>query len=330
MKLTTKVWERLPRTMSAEARSRWVEGRREYVGCSEIAAAMGLSAYRSRYDLWAEKRHGVRSFAGNTLTRRGQALERWIFGEWQNFTGLYAYKPRRVFGVEECPRLRGNLDGWCPSTREPVEVKDTSWRMRDDWQALRDRGELRPGTSVFTYWLQIQGQMAITGARSGWFAVAIDRDVDCFRVERDDEAIAKILRAVDDFWRLVESPLESPPMKPEDMQTAELVIGTPTKEVIELSGDRAEDLRGLLREYDEIGDAIKELKRIQDKLRKSMHKELLDHGADLDVRTGEETVRKLRLVRPSPGLDTRRLTAERPEVRREYLTKERNPYLRIY
>ena len=45
------------------------------VGASEIAAACGISRYRTRFGLWLEKTGRAPGFAGNVHTRLGQLCE---------------------------------------------------------------------------------------------------------------------------------------------------------------------------------------------------------------------------------------------------------------
>lgn len=53
----------------------WHEWRAQGIGASEIAVVLGLSPWKSAYQLWMEKTGQAPRFAGNAATRRGQALE---------------------------------------------------------------------------------------------------------------------------------------------------------------------------------------------------------------------------------------------------------------
>ena len=101
--------------------------RKGSIGSSEIASIMGLSGYRTPYDVWEVKTGRKAEFQGNEATRRGQLLESAI-GRWaQEEMGVSLVYPDTTYRI-----------GHCSATPDYtykngiVEIKTTRMAVKDD------------------------------------------------------------------------------------------------------------------------------------------------------------------------------------------------------
>lgn len=108
------------------------KNREKYIGGSDIPAIMGLSEFKTRYQLLREKAGLTKNeFKGNVYTEYGTAMESAIrdyVNDFYKFEGDKAFKPS-VHYVEDLPiiNVRCNTDG--ENDTAILEVKTTS---RDD------------------------------------------------------------------------------------------------------------------------------------------------------------------------------------------------------
>lgn len=192
-------------------REAWLAARSEgeAIGCSDLAALLGVSRFRGPWDVYAERVLGQRAeptTSQESDRRRGQALERYVLDEYAFRTGY------RLSGVgeyliatnPEIPWLRGSPDalvltpdGTGPGTDEGGVDAKTS---RDAWEWATDGAEIEAWSAGSERMLppdmalQGYGYMALTG-RAWWdFAVLLPfYDVRCIRLHRDERVIASVL-----------------------------------------------------------------------------------------------------------------------------------------
>ncbi|MCC6596982.1 MAG: YqaJ viral recombinase family protein [Rhodanobacteraceae bacterium] len=137
----------------------------------------------------------------------------------------------QVLRHPKIPCLTCNLDAVLrlPDEWLTVECKWTSWRNRAAWKALAEERDIRAtiGTSVLAYYIQVQGQLAITGLKRGILIGIVGEDAACrmlmnviqgrdgddafdpkpwdviiVTVERDEAMIADIENVIPRFYRL--------------------------------------------------------------------------------------------------------------------------------
>lgn len=124
------------------------------IGASEAAAILGLSPYKTPYEVWLEKTRRIEQWTGNEATRAGQRLEPLLLDHAERDLGDLM---RDVFvpGRGEVP-IGATLDAQVVSTGEVVECKTsglTGGPVVGNW------GE--PGTDEIpeSYLIQTQVQM---------------------------------------------------------------------------------------------------------------------------------------------------------------------------
>ena len=174
----------------------WREERRKGIGGSDVAAIMGLSAYRTPYQVWLDKVQGVHDdISGKPAVVWGNILEH-IIGEY--YASQHPESSvRRVNGLMrsiERPWAQASLDY---EVRDPelgwgvLEVKTAGWRREDDWS---------DGVPIY-YATQVAHYLSVSGRPFADVAVLIaGQDYREYRVMRDEEDIETVNRAVDEFW----------------------------------------------------------------------------------------------------------------------------------
>ncbi len=186
----------------------WHDFRASGIGGSESASILGMSKYKTAYQLFLEKTGQAERFEGNDATRRGQAREPvirskakeilapFIEGDFEVIDcGEYSYKSL------EWPFLLGNIDGLIVTADFEwigLEIKTTTSFSLKQWPAngLPEH-----------YWVQVQHYMAVTGLTRFFVICEVDEKFNLVRlVERDDEFIkSKLVPAAGEFHSRVKA-----------------------------------------------------------------------------------------------------------------------------
>lgn len=180
--------------------------RNKYIGGSDIPVILGISPFRTRYDLLLEKAEiEVNDFEGNQYTEYGNILEPKI-RDYVNQTNSTNYQPQQLIQGF----LRGNCDGF--NGESILEIKTTSRTHRKI-----EKYEL--------YKVQLLFYMDLYGVDNGILAVYkrpkdFNTDFDVknlhiyeFYLSDEKETVERIKREIQRFWgdleRLKNNPLLS-------------------------------------------------------------------------------------------------------------------------
>jgi putative phage-type endonuclease len=176
----------------------WLDWRSKGITATDIPIILGLSPYKTRWQLWAEKvgRINAPDISGNPNVKRGLRLEDEAR---QLAEKRYGEVLLPVCG--ECARwdvLRASFDG-LDSNLTPYEFKAPSDAV---WEDLQKNG--KNSATYRLYEAQVQTQCAVAGVRSGrlMFYKEDGEDQDfpvALTPSREDE----ILEAAKSFWELV-------------------------------------------------------------------------------------------------------------------------------
>lgn len=183
----------------------WLKSREHGVGGSDMSTILGLNKYKTAYQLWMEKTGRVEPedisdkwavVKGNTLEKELRRRFRKLHPEWIITDGT-----DKQFILKDKPYMRASLDGiiQTPEGFGVLEIKTASHYRAADWHD----GDGNLQAPVY-YLTQIMYYMLVTD----WKFAIIYADIDEgepveIRVERDEEDIQTINRAVDEFWRCV-------------------------------------------------------------------------------------------------------------------------------
>lgn len=174
----------------------WHEQRRERLGASEVPAILGLSPWKSAYQVWLEKTGRVPPWGGSEATRTGQRLERAVLDQAEADLGTLARDVLRVAEGVNCP-LAATLDGMVIEDGIPVEAKTSGivGPVYGEW------GEEGSDVIPQAYLVQVAVQMLCSEAELAHvYALLGGRGIIRYRVMRDEEVIKTIADRCCRWW----------------------------------------------------------------------------------------------------------------------------------
>ena len=166
--------------------------RKNYIGASDMAAIMGLSPWRTAYDVWAEKTGKLNDDTGTPATLAGQTLEHAILKLAEPQLGKLWLNQFRVLSGTH---IASHLDSIVKETGRPAEAKLR--RFDDGW------GE--PNTDQVPDDVIVQAQVQLLCTQKDFahiIAVIAARawKLQLFVVPLDKEISNTILVTADRFW----------------------------------------------------------------------------------------------------------------------------------
>lgn len=192
-------------------RAEWLRERQSVIGASDAAAIFGVGyADQNPVTVWHSKIEGKPTDDPKKakLFRIGKLMEpslRLIFAD---ETGLPC-DPAGEFTIyrhPDVPFVGATLDaitvhdeyGWCP-----VELKNVSNFARREWD---------DGQTPLKFQVQVQQQLAVTGATHGFLLGLVGGNEPIVKViERNEAFIEALLAKLDEFWAFVKAK-EMPPL----------------------------------------------------------------------------------------------------------------------
>ena len=187
-------------------RDQWLAVRKKGIGSSDAAAAVGLNPYKSQLELWLEKTGQDAELPKpdpNDETSPmywGTLLEPIVAAHYTKRTGN---RVRRINAVLQHPRhawMLANVD------REVIGASDV--QILECKTAGMNGAKLwREGVPEYVQ-LQVQHQLAVTGKQAADVAVLIcGNELKVYRIDRDEQAIHRLIELEAKFWSLVEAGL---------------------------------------------------------------------------------------------------------------------------
>lgn len=192
------------------ARDEWLNVRKQGIGGSDAAAAIGLNPYKSQLELWMEKTGRDKDIPqpdpndDSTPMFWGTVLEPIVAVQYAKKTGN---KVRRINAVLQHPDpdlywMLANLDREVTGSSEVqiLECKTAGINGARLW---------KEGVPEYVQ-VQVLHQLAVTGKQAADVAVLIaGQQLEIFRIERDDAMIAQLIELEKQFWHYVET--DTPP-----------------------------------------------------------------------------------------------------------------------
>lgn len=181
-----------------EVNAAWRAERRKGIGGSDVAALMGLSRYKSPYEVWAEKVGTVEApdLSGSQAVEWGNRLEPVVKAKFsEEHPQLLVRRLNGIIRSRERPWAQASLDY---EVRDPdegwgvLEVKTVGLRRASDWD---------DGVPVY-YQTQVAHYLGVTGRPFADVAVLIGgQEFRDYRMRREDLDVDFVARAVDEFWQ---------------------------------------------------------------------------------------------------------------------------------
>lgn len=269
------------------------EKRGMYVGGSDISTIIGLNRYKTQYELALEKT-GIKpsEFKGNEYTQFGNILEPQI-RDYINAVNETNFIPQTK--IDEDRNIRCNTDGYDAKNKIILEIK-THGNNPDKK----------------SYIAQMQLYMAQFGCDYGWLALYkrpenFDTEFDSGRlqievIERDEEYVNKIYKAIETFWLRCEYLKDNPEMTEQEF----MAIGQ-------------NEITVVARQIEKLELQLVQFNQLQEKY-KSMKKKLYDLMEEYDIKKWETD--RIIITRTLPtkreSLDSKKLKADHPDLFETY------------
>lgn len=273
------------------------EKRTQYVGGSDVPVILGLSKYKTQYELAREKAGIVQpDFISNPYVQFGNKMEPYI-REYINTVNSLEFITETFVDKENM--IRSNVDGIDLENKILLEIKTHG---------------ANPTEKV--YEAQMQLYFHQTGCSYGWLAMyrrPSDFDLEFDKenlvikeIERDTGYIEKILDAIETFWIRVEYLKEKPDMTESEYYS----IGNDVDKLVA----RVERFELEMIEFEK---KTKVLKEQQKEYRELLYQKMEENDIK-KIDTGDIVItRVLPTVRKS--VDSTKLKKEQPDIYDQYL-----------
>lgn len=175
----------------------WHDWRKAGLGASDAPIVMGVSPWKTPYQLWELKTGRAQNDGGNWATNRGNELEPLARAECEVETGLDF--PAVLAEHPQLPFMRASLDGWNAETRTVLEIK---------CPGVADHEKALAGEVPEKYRPQIQHQLFVTGAAEAiYFSYHPEHTTRraLVRVKPDVDYIKALLDKMMKFWKCVQN-----------------------------------------------------------------------------------------------------------------------------
>jgi putative phage-type endonuclease len=184
-------------------REQWLAERRHGVGGSDAAAALGLSPYKSTFELWLEKTGEVEPDDIDHVERVhfGRIMEDIIAREYARRMGVKVRRRNEILRHPKYPWMLANVDRIIDGQKRGLECKNV------DAMAFRMGEWGEPGSDEVPedYLLQCQHYMVVLDYPEWHLAACVGGNrLEMFIIRRDAELAEMIIDGERDFWQRVE------------------------------------------------------------------------------------------------------------------------------
>jgi putative phage-type endonuclease len=254
------------------------EQRKHGLGATDCAAVMGLSPYRTPYELWMIKtgRMEEEAILSDDRLHLRHAHEETISREYARRMNVKLRRVNQTVIHKRLPFMLCNLDRVVIGLRKIIECKSSSGFMRATW------GESGTDEAPIAYMLQVQHQLACSEYDDADIAALIDiDDYRIFKQPRNEKVIQRIEDACEKFW--VENVLADVPPPATTRGDLKLMYPINNGNFIDLTGN----VSLLLDDLETIKQNIKSCTTDKEKL----EKEIIEIIADNDgIKDGDRIV----------------------------------------
>ncbi|MFM0526446.1 YqaJ viral recombinase family protein [Paraburkholderia strydomiana] len=293
------------------SRDDWLEVRKNGIGGSDAAAAVGLSPYMSPLELWLIKTgrdaNLPRPDADDTTepVYWGTLLEPIVAAVYTKQSGNKVRRLNAVLRHPTIPFMLANID------REVVGnpgVHLLECKTAGEFGARLWR-DCVPGYVQ----IQVQHQLAVTGKSSADVAVLIcGQKLEVHRIGRDDGLIARLIELEAAFWRHVET--DTPPSADgsESADRALRCLYPGAGGTVDFTGDRS--LSTTFADLVAVRARIEGHQAIESKLKQTIQ-QAMGEADRAEFETGSVSFHR---SRDGAGIDLQRLLTDHPELAAQY------------
>lgn len=172
----------------------WLRLRKRGIGGSDAGAVCGVNPYRSAFNVYYDKVSvDLTEAEDNERMRQGRDLEDYCARRFSEATGLKVHRTNYLYRHDTCDFMIADLDRVIVGENAGLECKTTSAWNSDKWKSM--------DTIPDHYLLQCQHYMAVMGYDYIYLAcVILGVDFVYYRVDRNEELIANLIKIERDFW----------------------------------------------------------------------------------------------------------------------------------
>lgn len=188
---------------SSLSREEWIKLRAYTIGGSDASTILGLNPYKSAYALWLEKTNKVipEDISGKEAVRLGTDLEEYVAKRFTEATGKKVRRENYTVFRDDMPYAHANYDRLVIGEKAGLECKTTN--------ALQ-LSKFKNGEFPANYYCQCMHYLMVSGLERWYLAVLVlGVDFKVFCIERDEDEIAALKTAEEDFWKMVQT--DTPP-----------------------------------------------------------------------------------------------------------------------
>jgi putative phage-type endonuclease len=293
------------------SRDEWLSVRKNGIGGSDAAAAVGLSPYMSPLELWL-----IKTGRDANLPRPnpddttepvywGTLLEPIVAASYTKQTGNKVRRVNALLQHPTIPFMLANVD------REIVGNSDVQLLE------CKTAGEFgarlwRDGVPEYVQ-LQVQHQLAVTGKQAADVAVLIcGQKLEVHRVVRDDALIARLIELEAAFWRFVETDTPPPADGSESADRALRCLYPGAGGTVDFTDDRR--LSSAFADLVAVRAEIETRQQVEAQLRQSIVQAMAEADR-AEFETGSVSYRR---SKDSASVDLKRLLAEHPHFATQY------------
>lgn len=185
------------------SREQWLEERKKGIGGSDSAAVLGLSKWKSPYQVWCDKKgYNPLESSDNASLFWGRTLEPVIRQHYSDITG-YSVAETEIYFMPNHDYIFATVDGLVIEDPDRILEIKTS-RTAEGW------GEPETDQIPVEYLCQCQHYMMVYNRHITDVAVLIGgSDFRIYHVEASTEVQNHLLREYAEFWELVKN--DTPP-----------------------------------------------------------------------------------------------------------------------
>lgn len=175
------------------------------IGGSDISIILGLSNYKTPYQLYLEKTGLLAADIEETpMQYWGNVLEPTIRKEFSKRNKVRVTVPKETIVHPFFDYFFANIDGYIPKWNAVFEAKNSNQFMASQW------GESGTDIIPMSYLVQVAFYCSVLNAPCAYLAVLIGgNDYREFKYTRDLELESRIIDAAKEFWNAVTT--ETPP-----------------------------------------------------------------------------------------------------------------------
>ena len=293
--------KKLASTLNLDKES-WLRYRKRGIGGSDAGAVCGLNPYRTAIQVYYDKTSDEIEEIDNEAMRQGREFEDYVAGRFCEASGKKVRRANAMYYDEKNPFMLADVDRMVVGENAGLECKTASPYMAEKWE---------DGKIPLSYQIQCHHYMSVCNTDAWYIAVLIyGKEFKYYRIERDEQVIADLIRIEKEFWR--EHVMKRVMPDPDGSKTADAAIA----ERFKISRDLTIPLSGFdarLKRREELLSVMGHMEAEK----RQIDQELKLYLGDAEMAENEHYRVSWKNVSRS-SLDERRLKEEQPEVYEKY------------